>query len=85
MDNQRLNGHTVSNLSVHILGVASLGDLYSYGMNLMMRYFEFRRGELKDNSHSHLIEVQLNMNLKAPSGFAKAKTFRPRTDYLRSP
>ncbi len=39
----------------------------------MMRYFEFRRGELKDNSHSYLIEVQRSMTLKDPSGFGESQ------------
>ncbi len=42
-------------------------------MNLMMRYFKFRRSELKDNSHSYLIEVQRNMNLKDSSGFGESQ------------
>ncbi len=48
----------------------------------MMRYFEFRRGELKDNSHSYLIEVQQNMNLKDPSGFGESQKIQARNGLL---
>ncbi len=48
----------------------------------MMKYFEFRRGELKDNSHSYLIEVQRNMNLKDSSDFGESQNVQTMSGLL---
>ncbi len=54
-------------------------------MNLMMRCFKFRRGdELKDNSHSYLIEVQRNMNLKYLSGFGESQKIQAMNGLLET-